>query len=152
MPSQEISLPAGYAPVFAVGFSADTSELSIVESTKPLPVAVDVSTPIPVQNASPVAPAALEDQVSAATVAGPFTPVSGLPVLLQLSGTWTGTVQVQRSIDGGTTRHDLSAGGSAWARFEGNACEHVWAEEEAGAHLYLDIAPDSGTVEFRLSQ
>lgn len=152
MPTQEISLPAGYAPAFAIGFAADSGELSIVERVKPLPVALADDAPIRIEAVSPAVPAPLEGQTAASIVAGPFVPVSGKPVILQLSGTWSGTVQVQRSVDAGTTRHDLTAGGAGWGLFSGNACEAVWAEEEAGAELYLEVAPASGTVEYRLSQ
>ena len=152
MPNQQISLPAGYAPAFAIGFAGDGGELAIVESAKPLPITFANAGPVPVESVPPSAPAALAGQASASTDAGPFAPVSGRPVILQLSGSWTGTVRVLRSVDAGATRHALTVSGLPWGEFTGNACEPVWAEEEAGAELYLDIAMSAGTVEYRLSQ
>lgn len=152
MPNQPISLPAGYAPAFAIGYADATGELAIVEGARPLPVSLDANATLQVETVLPVAPAPLEGQATQATVAGPFAPVGSKPVLIQLAGSWSGVVQVQRSVDAGVTRHDLSAGGAPWGSFTNNACEVVWAEEEAGAELYLNITVDSGTLEYRLSQ
>lgn len=143
MPSNPISLPSGYAPAFAVGFAdTATGNLAVVDGSKPLPV----------QTVAAVAPQAFSGTASASTSAGPFIPASGRPVMLTLSGTWTGTVQVRRSTDGGTIRHPITAGGATWGQFTGNACEPVWIEEETGAALYLEITLASGTVNYRLAQ
>ncbi len=152
MPNHPISLPAGYAPAFAIGFSADTGELSIVENSNPLPVSIADDTPILVQITAPTPPAPLEGQTGSSIAIGPFVAISGRPVMIQISGVWQGTVQVQRSVDSGLTRHNLTAAGQPWGQFKANACEPVWSEQEAGAELYLDISVDSGTVEYRLSQ
>ena len=152
MPNHPISLPAGYAPAFAIGFSADTGELAIVENNKPLPVNLANETPILTQAAQPNAAPALEGQTSATMVAGPFVAVSGKPVIIQLAGTWQGTVELQRSVDSGATLHGLTIAGQPWARFSANACEPVWSEDEAGAELYIAISMVSGTLEYRLSQ
>ena len=122
-----ITTPAGYAPAFAIGFSDQSGALSIVQSDRPLPVSLSAEVP-----GSP-----LEGQASADMLAGPFTPVPGRPVVLTLTGTWVGTVQIERSTDSGTSRHKLTAGGYSWGDFAGNACEPVWKEEEDGAELTL---------------
>jgi hypothetical protein len=153
MPSTKpISLPAGFAPAFAIGFSDQSGELAIVDTGKPLPVSLPTDTPIAVQPVSPVAPAPLEGEASADTLAGPFVPVAGKPVVLTLGGSWEGSVQVERSTDAGATRHGLTAAGNPWGNYTGNACEIVWAEEEACAELYLDIVIASGTLEYRIAQ
>lgn len=137
-----IIAPAGYAPAFAIGFSDQSGALSVVQSDLPLPVSLAAETP----------GAALQGQASASMLAGPFAPVPGRPVIITLAGTWQGDVQLERSIDGGATRHELTAGGLTWARFNDNACEPVWKEAEDGAELYLSISIASGTLTYRLAQ
>lgn len=142
MPSNPISLPSGYAPAFAIGYASESGDLSIVHADAPLPMrAVQASAPAP-----------LAGSTASATVAGPFTPAAGRTVMISLSGTWTGSVQLERSIDGGATRHPVTVGGVAWGQYSSNACEPVWQEDEAGAELYLALAPASGTVTYRLAQ
>jgi hypothetical protein len=36
--------------------------------------------------------------------------------------------------------------------FSGNACEPVWDETESAATFYLQLAPTSGAVTYRLAQ
>ena len=144
MPGQTpIETPAKYAPVAAIGFADETGNFVLASADRPMPVG---SAP------RPESPAALFGMVTLDSLAGPFEPVPGRPVVLQLHGDWTGTVQLQRSVDGGTTRVPVTIGGQAWARFTANACEPVWAEEEAGAQLYLDCRIASGSLSYRVSQ
>lgn len=89
---------------------------------------------------------------SSATTLGPFTPALGRPIWLSLSGTWSGTVTVKRSADGGTTRLPLTAGGMAWGIFTANACEQVAEPSESGETYYLDVALASGTLTYRVAQ
>lgn len=153
MPSNnQINLPAGYAPAFAIGFSDQAGLLSIVDTAKPLPVMISADQTISVQTVSVAAPAALQGQTSASILAGPFSPVTGRGIILTLGGVWEGGVQVQRSIDGGITQHKLSAAGLPWGNYSANVCEVVWAEEEDGAQLYLDITITSGTLDYRIAQ
>lgn len=137
-----IASPAGYTPVFAMSFADSGSAAQVVSGANPLPVM-----PVVVNK-----PAPLSGSTGATTVAGPFAPVPGEPVMLTLSGTWAGTVTVLRSTDGGSTRSALTAMGKAWAQFTANACEPVWEEAESGATLYLDIALTSGSVTYRMGQ
>lgn len=143
MPENPISMPAGYAPAFAIGYS-DAGALAMVDSARPLPV---ISQPAPV-----TAPPALQGIASGTSQVGPFNPVALRPVMITLSGTWQGRVKVLRSVDGGTTRLPLTLGGVAWADFTTTACEPIWTEEEAGASLYIDIALTSGSLSYRLAQ
>ena len=138
-----ISIPAGYAPAFALGYSDSEGALSLVRQASPLPVELRFG---------PATASALEGTANASTAVGPFAPSAGRPVMLCLSGEWSGSVTVTRSTDGGTTRHPLTVAGNAWARFTGNVCEPVWSESEAGAELYLEIELDSGTLDYRVSQ
>jgi hypothetical protein len=163
MPSNKpIKSPAGYVPAFAVGFADAGGELAVVDTLKPLPVALTSSQPLPVSLDSqdpiaveaytPPAPAPLAGTIAATGLVGPFIPVAGRPVVLTLSGAWTGSVQVSRSIDGGTTRHPVTVAGLVWGRFTANACEPVWQEQETGAHLYLEITVASGSPAYRFAQ
>lgn len=72
--------------------------------------------------------------------------------MLALSGTWTGTVKLLRSTDGGATKLPLTAAGLAWGVFNANCCEPVWEEAIVGAALYLDATLSSGTLTYRVAQ
>lgn len=135
-----IQTPAGFAPAYAIGFSSPAQTLQVASDETPLPVAL----------ASPVAPPPLAGSSGIAVVAGPFYAVPGRPVILTLSGEWTGSVSITRSTDGGLTRHALTVGGAPWGRFTGNACEPVWEETDPAATLHLELAPASGTITYRL--
>jgi hypothetical protein len=141
MPNPIIS-PAGYTPAFALSFADATGTAQNVSNAAPLPVAPAVVGK----------PGALAGSIAASGQLGPFAPVAGTPVYLTLSGTWTGTVKVLRSTDGGATRSPLTALGGTWGQFTANACEPVWDEGEAGAALYLDVALSSGTLTYRMGQ
>lgn len=85
-------------------------------------------------------------------IVGPISPISGVPVWLTISGTWAGSVRVQRSTDGGLTKADLTALGSTVAVFTANCCEVVHEESEDSAELYLDITISSGSLTYRVGQ
>lgn len=142
MPSTPIINPAGYAPTVAIGFADVTNSLAAVSAANPLPI---VQQPI---NAS----AALAGSAAATGIIGPFVPVLDRPVMLLLSGTWTGSVRVLRSTDAGATKLPLTLGGIGWAQFTGNCCEPVWDESSMGALLYLDITFASGAIVYRMEQ
>lgn len=136
-----IQNPAGYAVTRAVAFAdVDGSMLPVAAST-PLPVTLGSAATTPLAGTA----------TTTATV-GPYQPALGRPVMLVLTGTWTGLVRVLRSVDGGTTRQALTVAGSAWAQFSANVCEAVWEESESAATLYLDITLASGSVTYRMAQ
>lgn len=137
-----VTAPAAYAPLSAVGFAEADSTLSAVSADRPLPVST-VSIP---------APAPLAGTANGTALVGPFTPNSDKPIVLSLSGTWSGTVRVVRSADGGATRLPLTAAGQSWGVFTANCCEPVWQETVAGASLYLDVALGSGSLTYRMAQ
>jgi hypothetical protein len=137
-----VAAPATYAPMSAIGFAEADNTLAPVSADRPLPVST-VSVPAPTNLAGT---AATSGQV------GPFTPNSNKPVVLALSGTWSGTVKVLRSTDGGTTKLPITAAGLAWGSFTANCCEPVWEETVSGAALYLDIALGSGSLTYRMAQ
>ena len=139
-----ITLPAGYAPAFAVGTSDVDGNISLVGADAPLPVSLSgvVRTP----------PAPLEGTTSASVQLGPYQPEPGVPVTITLSGTWSGTVSLLRSTDGGATRLPVTVGGTAWGVFTANANEPVWDENDSAATLYLDVALASGSLNYRVAQ
>lgn len=138
----DVMTPAGYTPTFAVSFSDGATGAQIVANASPLPVTTVVANK----------PAALGGTTSASATFGPFVPVAGQPVVISLSGTWSGTVSLLRSVDGGTTRLPVTIGGRSWGQYSSNVCEPVWEEAEASAALYLAVALQSGTVTYRLAQ
>jgi len=82
-----------------------------------------------------------------------FVPQLGRAMWLTLSGTWTGTVKLLRSIDGGTTKLPVTQGGAAYAQFTGNAQEKLAIiPSEVGETYYLDFTRSTGSVIVRLSQ
>jgi hypothetical protein len=142
--SLPITAPAGYYPPFALAYADEDGDGVIVAAANPLPVAV--------AEAAPAVSTPLAGSTSASGVLGPFAPVAGRAIWLSLSGTWTGTVRVERSVDGGTTKLPLTAGGEPWAMFTANACEPVAEDGESGAAYYLDATLASGTLTYRLAQ
>lgn len=146
--SATILAPSNYVAPSALGFSDADGGFALVTPTAPLPVIVANSEPAPT---TPV-PAPLGGNTSKSTSVGPFSPVADQPIHLQLSGTWTGRVTLERSIDQGKTRQALTIGGMSWAAFTANANEPVWQEAEAGATFYLNIALQSGSLTYRMSQ
>lgn len=143
MANPPISVPAGFAPAFALGYSDAQSNLTMVTASAPLPVSVGSGAPVP---------APLTGQTATAALVGPFNAIADRPVVVALSGTWTGTVQVLRSTDGGVTKLPLRIGGSTWGTYRESGVEQAWIDKESGASFYLDIAPASGTVAYRVSQ
>jgi hypothetical protein len=141
MTSPPISVPAGFAPVYAVGFSDIGGKLALVSDVEPLPVTM----------AAP-APAPLAGQASASEVAGPFEATPARVIVVTLDGEWNGTVRLLRSTDGGLTKVPLRAGGLPWAEYSEPGTEQAWLETEEGASFYLDILLTSGSLTYRVSQ
>lgn len=146
--SVPVRTPGGFAPAFALGQAGPDGQLLLVSADNPLPVSGMGSG----SAAPPPAPPPLAGTASNATMAGPYKPVPGRPVYLQLGGAWQGRVRLLRSVDGGATKMPLTIAGQPWASFTAPACEAVWEESEDAARLYLDLQPASGTIAYRVSQ
>ncbi|HSG34787.1 MAG TPA: hypothetical protein VLA37_09640 [Sphingomonadaceae bacterium] len=146
MPDIPIRLPANYAPVMAVGFADQGGNFTLAAEGAPLPVILANDFP------GDVAPPPLAGTTAVDLLAGPYEPVTGKLVILQLEGTWTGTVQLMRASAAAAGPVPVTIGGLPWASFTGNACEPVWEESEAGAQLFLDIQLQSGSLAYRVSQ
>lgn len=140
-----VQAPAGYAPCVALAFGSLDGAFTAVDAANPLPVASQ-----PSQAAATSTP--LTGTASANATAGAFAPQLGRPIGLTLSGSWTGTVQLLRSTDGGTSKLPVTVGGAAWASFTGNCNEPVWEENDAAATFYLAFTLTSGSVTYRVAQ
>lgn len=133
--------PSGYATTRAVAFADTDGSALLASAASPLPVTLGTAPTTPLTGTATVS-----------AVVGPYQPAIGRESILTLSGSWTGTLRVLRSTDGGTTKLPLTVAGSPWAQFTGNCCEPVWDETEAVARLYLDIALTSGSLTYRIAQ
>lgn len=141
MPSQPISNPAAYVAASAVAFSDNSGNATVVSSNAPLPVRAALP------QASP-----LTGTTTTSGQTALYQPVVGRSVILMLSGSWSGTVTVVRTVDGGATCVPLTSGGAPSAIFTTNCCEAVWDESEAAAQLALVITLAAGTVTYRIAQ
>lgn len=139
----EVEVPAGFVPQYALAFGAVDGPAVAVHAGNPLPVCT---------MRSPATAAALAGSLSASGTAGPFVPELDRPIWVSLSGGWTGTVALVRSVDGGVTMLPLTAGGAVWGRFTGNANEPVAEESEVGAAYYLAVTLTGGTLTYRVAQ
>jgi hypothetical protein len=136
-----IQAPSGYAATRALAFADTDGSALLASSATPLPVTLGTAPT-----------SALTGTATVSAQVGPYQPAIGRESVLTLSGSWTGTVRVLRSTDGGTTKLPLTVAGSPWAQFTGNCCEPVWDEIEAAARLYLDIALTAGSLNYRIAQ
>jgi hypothetical protein len=130
----------------ALNFADELGNAVLVSDARPLPVSISAAT------GGTTPPAVLGGTTAAALTAGPFVPQAGKPIVLTLTGTWSGTVRLLRSVDGGATKLPLTLAGAAWASYTANVCEPVWEENEAAATFYLQLTPASGSVTYRLAQ
>ena len=145
MSGERVELPAGYAPMTGIGFGDPGAAV----------VPVDYDTPLPVMTPGGAASTAtpLTGSTSATATVGPFTPQLGRAIWVTLSGSWSGSVQMLRSRDGGTTKLPLTYGdGSAKPSWTSNVNAAVAEETVSGATYYLAITLNSGSVTYRLEQ
>jgi hypothetical protein len=144
-----VSTPARFATPTAMGFTDNAGTLALVSQGAPLPVVI---TNAGDGSAAPTSPEPLVGRTEKPVIVGPFRPVPGTPIHLQLSGRWVGQVSLERSTDDGATRHGLTVGGRRWATFTGNANEPVWLDNEAGVTFWLVVELTSGELAYRVSQ
>jgi len=139
----KIEAPGHFVPQIALSFGESGAPALPIHEASPLPVrTINL----------PAASTPLAGSADADVVAGPFVPEPARAIWISLSGSWTGTVTVTRSIDGGLTRLPLTMGGDPWARFTGNANEPIGEESAAEASWYLDIEVSSGAVTYEVRQ
>lgn len=143
MPTPPIQTPSAYVASRAAAYADIDGTAILVSTANPLPVSVG-------QAAAAATPLAGSTAITG--VLGPYAPATGRAVILTLSGTWTGSVKLTRSADGGTTKLPITVGGQPWAQFTTNCCEAVWEESESAARLYLDVTLASGTLNYRIAQ
>ncbi|QQN72992.1 hypothetical protein [Croceicoccus sp. YJ47] len=148
----KIKMPASYAGAQAIGFSDTEGYISLINPQNPLPVVIAGGGLAPSPTGSVPAPPALRGETAQSMQSASFEPAPDRPVVLTLSGEWTGSVTIRRSGDGGATFHNLTAGGSSWGVYTANACEPFWQEPVSGAQLALFIQIDSGTLSYEVAQ
>ena len=146
MPNVPISYPARYAPGVALNYSDGSGDAILVSQAAPLPVSISAAP------SGSAVPTPLTGTAQTARTVGSFVPVAARPILLTLSGTWTGTARLLRSIDGGVTRLPVTLAGAPWGEYTANINEPVWEENEAPAVFYLQLTPLSGSIVYRLAQ
>ncbi len=141
-----VKAPGGFAPAVGLGTTDAAGNLVLVGPDNPLPVAGGMGSGVV------AAPPPLQGTTTVALTAGPFGPVPGRAVYVELRGEWTGEVRLLRSTDGGATRSPITLAGAPWGLYTGNVCEPAWEESEVSAALFLELAPASGTIAYRVSQ
>lgn len=147
---------------FAIGQQAMASSLAVA-------IAADQSA-IPVGRPSDLAATSIPLTGAVADtnahILGPFTPQLGRSVIAAISAVEaaSGTVQILRSFDGGTTKMALTAGGSAavggsdWASWSFSGLTGTIVDEEidpctvTGATYYLAVTLTAGSLTYRLAQ
>src|SRR5579864_8683881 len=81
-----------------------------------------------------------------------FVPAVGRGFNLSLWGTFSATVQLQRSFDNGITLLPLTANGATVESFTA-PCSEQWQDDEVGVQYFLVCtAFTSGTINYRISQ
>lgn len=136
-----VEAPGGFAPRQAVSFGAAGDAAIAVTRATPLPAETIVTASVCVP---------LAGTSSGAQTVGPFIPELGRPILIALSGSWSGSVQLLRSTDGGATRLPLAPGGIVMGTYTAAGVDAPWIETESGAAFYLSL-PASG-IAYRVSQ
>ena len=139
----EVEVPAGFVPQYAIAFGAVDGPAVAVHPDNPLPVRA-------IRQAATAT--ALAGSMTASGIAGPFVPELDRPIWVSLSGGWTGTAELLRSVDGGATMLPLTIGGARWGRFTATANEAVADESEVGATYYLAVTLNTGTLGYRVAQ
>jgi hypothetical protein len=140
---RRVMAPASFVPEHALAFADPAGNAVAVGADNPLPIRAAI-------RPSGIAP--LSGSTASSGSFGPYAPALGRQMVVSLSGSWSGTVQLLRSIDGGATRLPLTAGGQSWATFTGNCNEPFGEEGEAGATYWLSVSLTSGTLTYRVAQ
>lgn len=93
----------------------------------------------------------LVGESSVSEVIGPFDPPQKEYLWLELTGSFTGSVELLRSTDDGATLQPLTEKGEQVARFTGPCCEIVHYETSGRARLFLRTTLTAGQVSYRLA-
>lgn len=140
------SWAVGAVPVDSTGAEKGTSANPLVVSTTTPGAAT--STPL----------TGTVNDTSAHTF-GPFTPQLARAIWATLVGTGaSGTAQLLRSTDGGTTKAGLTAGGTSWASWSFTTTtgaivnEQVSTETDSAATYYLAVTLTAGSLTYRIAQ
>lgn len=95
----------------------------------------------------------LTGSANASGATGALVPTVGYNLYLTLTGTWSGTVRVQKTVDNGINWTTVTAGGGAQIGvFTQNCDESVLKVTDPKARYRLQFTMTSGTVVYRLGQ
>jgi len=139
-----VEAPGNFTPQVALAFGSLNEAATPIGPANPLPTHARLGA----ADSSPIA-----GSTSVSTLLGPFAPELGRLIWVTLSGTWTGSVQLLRSVDGGATRLPVTYGdGTVKGIYSGNVNAAVAEETVDGTIWYLDATLGSGTLNYRLEQ
>ncbi|ABS68883.1 hypothetical protein Xaut_3655 [Xanthobacter versatilis] len=132
-------LKAIWTKLGGIGLKVGASALSVTN-----PMFVSLS-----NGASGVTP--VTGSLSATGYSAPFTPIPGRPFNFTATGTFVGTLVLERSFDGGVTMVALTALGSPLYTFTGPFSES-YTEDESGVQYFIHCTSyTSGTINYRMS-
>ncbi len=139
-----VETPASFVPQVAIAFGSVGGAASVV----------DAACPLPTRNVGVAADSVPLAGTSAATgTFGPFAPDLSRAIWVTLSGSWSGSVQLLRSTDGGTTNRAITTSdGTPKGQWSGNVNAPITEETVAGAHYYLAVTLTSGTLAYEVRQ
>src|SRR6218665_1296960 len=99
--AKPVSMPARAVSLHALAFGAVDSDAVAVDASNPLPVTTTTA---------PAHSTAMAGTASASGTSPAFAPQIGREIVLTLSGAWSGSVALLRSVDGGTTKLPATIG------------------------------------------
>jgi hypothetical protein len=94
----------------------------------------------------------LSNTVSVSGTSVMFVPQLGYKIYLTLSGTWSGTVTLQMSRDGGASWGSITASGEIIGFYSGNCDESITLVSDPLVRFRLVYTIDSGSLTYRLAQ
>lgn len=146
------SAPGNFAPINAPCVVQPDMTCHAIDATHPLPTAG------PSSNAATSTPLTGTDSTIGTTIYGPFSPQLGRDVWVRIIGAGaSGSAQLLKSDDGGTTKYGITAGGNAWATWTFSAVTGPIVNEQVVtpsdvATYYLTVTLTAGSATYRLGQ
>lgn len=137
-----INPPGSFIPAQGLAFGAPGSQAVYVDGENPLPVVAAR----PVTGSTPVS-----GTLSVSDSSSAFLPDLDRPIWLTLSGSWAGTVALERSVDAGDTWQPATLGGVALS-WTARVNEPVAVESVPGARWRIAFARTSGALTYEVRQ
>ena len=126
-------------------------ELSVF---KEHPILLDSDTPIPmIVHTEPLVNPPVSGTVSVSGASNSLVTTPSYNLYLTLTGTWVGTVRLQKSIDNGVNWHLVTShSGTSVYEFTQNCDEALFTVTDPKARYRLQFVMTSGSVTYRLAQ